>query len=160
MNEEEKKETAVTETETAGMQRLRETENADRQVMSETPATETAVSADSETAAEAVSPDSAAVAETPKNGLIAKFKAWWKRFSEKHPKGSKLIWQFIKFFVFSNGVTIFQYLVYTFLPYAFGLEMAKIEWIWPGIELPWGVKWTIIGFAPAATFFKPSLTRA
>jgi len=39
--------------------------------------------------------------------------------------------------------------VYTFLPYAFGLEMAKIEWIWPGIELPWGVKWTIIGFAPA-----------
>ena len=93
--------------------------------------------------------ESAAVAETPKNGLIAKFKVWWKRFSEKHPKGSKLIWQFIKFFVFSNGVTIFQYLVYTFLPYAFGLEMAKIEWIWPGIELPWGVKWTIIGFAPA-----------
>ena len=93
--------------------------------------------------------ESAAVAETPKNGLIAKFKAWRKRFSEKHPKGSKLIWQFIKFFVFSNGVTIFQYLVYTFLPYAFGLEMAKIEWIWPGIELPWGVKWTIIGFAPA-----------
>ncbi len=117
MNEEEQKETAVTETETAGVQ---------------TPTEE-----------------SAAVAETPKNGLIAKFKAWWKRFSEKHPKGSKLIWQFIKFFVFSNGVTIFQYLVYTFLPYAFGLEMAKIEWIWPGIELPWGVKWTIIGFAPA-----------
>ena len=117
MNEEEQKETAVTETDAAGMQ---------------TPTEE-----------------SAAVAETPKNGLIAKFKAWWKRFSEKHPKGSKLIWQFIKFFVFSNGVTIFQYLVYTFLPYAFGLEMAKIEWIWPGIELPWGVKWTIIGFAPA-----------
>ena len=66
MNEEEQKETAVTETETAGVQ---------------TPTEE-----------------SAAVAETPKNGLIAKFKAWWKRFSEKHPKGSKLIWQFIKFF--------------------------------------------------------------
>ncbi len=84
---------------------------------------------------------------TKKTGLIAKFKARWARFSEKHPKGSKLLWQFIKFFVFSNGVTIFQYLVYTFLPYAFGLKMAGIEWIWPGIELPWGVKWTIIGFA-------------
>lgn len=86
---------------------------------------------------------------TVKNGVVSKFRNWWKGFSERHPKGSKLIWQFIKFFVFSNGVTIFQYLVYTFLPYAFGPEMAKIEWIWPGIELPWGVKWTIIGFAPA-----------
>ena len=117
MNEEEKKESAITETAGAGMQTLPET--------------------------------APAIAETPKNGFIAKFKAWWSRFSERHPKGSKLIWQFIKFFVFSNGVTIFQYLVYTFLPYAFGLGMAKIEWIWPGIELPWGAKWTIIGFAPA-----------
>ena len=117
MNEEEKKESAITETAGAGMQTLPET--------------------------------APAIAETPKNGFIAKFKAWWSRFSERHPNGSKLIWQFIKFFVFSNGVTIFQYLVYTFLPYAFGLGMAKIEWIWPGIELPWGAKWTIIGFAPA-----------
>lgn len=93
MNEEEQKETAVTETETAGVQ-----------TPTEAPA---------------------AVVETPKNGLIAKFKAWWKRFSEKHPKGSKLIWQFIKFFVFSNGVTIFQYLVYTFLPYALGWKWRK-----------------------------------
>ena len=69
MNEEEKKESAITETAGAGMQTLPET--------------------------------APAIAETPKNGFIAKFKAWWSRFSERHPKGSKLIWQFIKFFVFS-----------------------------------------------------------
>lgn len=39
MNEEQK-EGINTETEAAGMQRLRETENTDRQVMSETPATD------------------------------------------------------------------------------------------------------------------------
>lgn len=83
------------------------------------------------------------------NGVIGRIKGQWARFSAKHPKGSKLIWQFIKFFIFSNGVTIFQFLVYTFLPYAFGAKMAATEFIWPGIELPWGGKWTIIGYAVA-----------
>lgn len=70
----------------------------------------------------------------------------WHHFSAKHPKLAKLIWQFIMFFIFSNGVTIVQYLIYTFLPYAFGIEMAAKEFMWPAIELPWGVKWNIIGF--------------
>ena len=72
------------------------------------------------------------------NGVIGRIKGQWARFSAKHPKGSKLIWQFIKFFIFSNGVTIFQFLVYTFLHYALGAKMAASDFILHGIELHWG----------------------
>lgn len=39
-------------------------------------------------------------------------KDWWRKFAPKH----KLIAQFIKFYAFSMLVTVFQYLVLTFLP--------------------------------------------
>ena len=42
-------------------------------------------------------------------------KDWWFKFSPKH----KLIAQFIKFYAFSMLVTVFQYLVLTFLPGVF-----------------------------------------
>ena len=34
----------------------------------------------------------------------------WKSFEEKHPKLSKWVYQIFYFFVFSMGVTVFQYL--------------------------------------------------
>ena len=87
------------------------------------------------------------------NAFLAFFqKIWrwwlgvWYGFADKHPKGSSILYKVFFFIVFSEGVTIFQYLCYTFLPYAFGQDMAEIAWMWPGIELPWGGSWTIIGY--------------
>jgi len=48
----------------------------------------------------------------------------WKSFEEKHPKLSKWVYQIFYFFVFSMGVTVFQYLVFTFMPGWLGLELA------------------------------------
>lgn len=57
----------------------------------------------------------------------------WGKFATKHPKLSKILYQVAMFWVFSMGVTVFQYIVMTFLPYAFGLELAGTEWQWPAI---------------------------
>ena len=54
----------------------------------------------------------------------------WYGFAEKHPKGSKLIYQIFFFIVFSEGVTIWQFIVMTFLPYAFEF-MGTSSWGWP-----------------------------
>ena len=73
------------------------------------------------------------------NGFLAFFqKIWrwwigvWSGFSDKHPKLSKLIYRIFFFIVFSEGVTIYQYLIFLFLPQAFGLRLAQTEWLWPG----------------------------
>ena len=75
---------------------------------------------------------------------------FWTKFSSKHPKISKLLYEFFMFWVFSMMVTIFQYLVMTFLPYAFGIELAGKEFLWPGltVELPGyqPFKWSVLGY--------------
>ena len=48
-------------------------------------------------------------------------KKWWAGFSEKHPKLSKWLYQIAFFIIFSEGVTIFQYLVFTFVMIGGGL---------------------------------------
>jgi hypothetical protein len=58
----------------------------------------------------------------------------WYGFSEKHPKGASLIYKIFFFIVFSEGVTIWQYIVMTFLPYAFA-SMNTGAVGWPGIEV-------------------------
>lgn len=70
----------------------------------------------------------------------------WEHFSKKHPKAARLIYQVAFFLVFSWGVTIFQYLVFTFLPPVLGLELAAVDFMWPrvpltlfGIEFEWGI---------------------
>lgn len=59
-------------------------------------------------------------------------KDWWKKtwdaYSYKHPRAAKWIQQIFFFIVFSEGVTILQYLVFTFMPHILGLELASIEW--------------------------------
>ena len=78
------------------------------------------------------------------------FSLFWTKFSNKHPKLSKLLYEFFMFWVFSMMVTIFQYLVMTFLPYAFGLEMAGKEFLWPGLEVKLPgyepFKWSVLGY--------------
>ena len=44
----------------------------------------------------------------------------WKCFEEKHSAFAKWLYQIFYFVVFSMGVTVFQYLVFTFLPGIFG----------------------------------------
>ena len=59
----------------------------------------------------------------------------WSKFSLYHPKLSKWLYQIFYFLVFSNGVTIWQYLVMLFLPYVFGIGLAGQEFVWPSITL-------------------------
>lgn len=73
----------------------------------------------------------------------------WKSFEEKHPKLAKLVRQFACFFVFSMSVTIFQYLVYTFMPGWLGVEMAGKEFMWPQVDMKlFGVEftWSLLGY--------------
>ena len=48
----------------------------------------------------------------------------WGNFEEKHPKLAKWLYQIFYFFVFSMGVTIIQYLFFTFMPGILGEELA------------------------------------
>lgn len=73
----------------------------------------------------------------------------WNNFSAQHPKASKWIYQVGFFLVFSEGVTIFQYLVFTFMPYALGTGLAGTEFMWPQVELNIaGVDftWSLLGY--------------
>ena len=46
----------------------------------------------------------------------------WEEFEKKHEKIAKLLIQLLYFWVFSMGVTVLQYLMFTFFPYMFGIE--------------------------------------
>lgn len=69
------------------------------------------------------------------NKLVMWFKNKWNNFSNKYPKFSKLVKQFFYFFIFSNGVTIWQYLVMLFLPHIMGIKLASIPFVWPSVTL-------------------------
>lgn len=78
---------------------------------------------------------------------------WWKEkwggFSEKHEKAAKLIYQIFCFIVFSQGVTVFQYLVFTFMPKALGIGLAGTEFMWPQVPMHlFGVDftWSLLGY--------------
>ena len=59
----------------------------------------------------------------------------WNKFKCSNPSLAKLVYQIVFFLIFSNGVTIWQYLVMLFLPNLFGKRLAGIEFIWPEITL-------------------------
>lgn len=58
----------------------------------------------------------------------------WKRFKHLHPKGAELLAQFTNFLIFSLSVTVWQYLVMLFLPYAFK-NLAGKPFVWPEVTL-------------------------
>lgn len=60
---------------------------------------------------------------------------WWRRLNIAHPTLAKWLYQVFYFIVFSEGVTIWQYLVLTFLPAAFGIGLAGAQFMWPQIVL-------------------------
>jgi hypothetical protein len=91
------------------------------------------------------------------NGVAAFFqKIWrkwlsaWYNFCARHPKLSKIVHQIVFFLIFSNGVTLLQYIITLFLPLAFGIGLAGTEFSWP--KLPMykinGVQkyWSVLGY--------------
>lgn len=77
------------------------------------------------------------------------WKKMWKDFKEKYPRLSKWVYQIFYFFVFSMGVTIFQYLVFTFMPHMLGENLAGTEFMWPQIPMNiMGVTftWSLLGY--------------
>lgn len=73
----------------------------------------------------------------------------WELFSQKHPVLSKWLGQIFYFLVFSMGVTVVQYLIFTLMPGLLGPELAGTEFMWPRIELEiLGVSftWSLLGY--------------
>ena len=68
------------------------------------------------------------------SGFCRFFIVRWKRFKDLHPKAAELVVQFTNFLIFSCGVTVWQFLVMLFLPYAFQNLAAK-PFVWPEVEL-------------------------
>ena len=67
----------------------------------------------------------------------------WNSFAEKHPGAAKWVREGGLFFLFSNLVTVWQYIVLQFLPYVFGVEMAGNETSLIPITLEvWGNEYT------------------
>lgn len=76
-------------------------------------------------------------------------KTWWNRFAERNPKASKWMREGGLFFLFSNAVTLVQYVVYAFLPNLLGTELAGMAWSWPAIPMKlFGISftWNAIGY--------------
>ena len=59
---------------------------------------------------------------------------FWNDFAQKHPRAAKWLREGGLFFLFSNLVTVWQYLLIQFLPAAFS-RYANVEWMWPGIPM-------------------------
>lgn len=70
----------------------------------------------------------------------------WYGFCDKHPKGSSLLYKVFFFLVFSYGVTIWQFVVMTFLPYAFAsLNNGPAGWPMVSIAAAGGRNFIIFG---------------
>lgn len=62
-------------------------------------------------------------------------KNFWNSFADRHPKAAKWVREGGLFVLFSNLVTVVQYVIYAFLPNLLGLELAATEWSWPAIPV-------------------------
>ena len=81
--------------------------------------------------------------------IMQKIKQLWSDFALKHPKLSVWVREGGFFIIISNLITIFKYLILTFLPAAFAF-MGNRDFGFPGIDLTlFGIefKWYIIGYS-------------
>ena len=79
---------------------------------------------------------------------MEKLKNLWRGFEEKYPKASQWVREGGLFVIVSNVITIFKYLLLTFLPAAFAF-MGSQAFGFPGIEITiFGITfpWYIIGY--------------
>ena len=75
-------------------------------------------------------------------------KTWWTKFAETHPSLSQWVREGGLFVIVSNAITVFKYLLLTFLPAAFAF-LGSRDFGFPGINLTlFGIefKWYIIGY--------------
>lgn len=82
------------------------------------------------------------------NTVLGRLKELWGSFAEKNPKAAEWVREGGLFFLVSNLITLFKYLVLTFLPLAFAF-MGNRDFGFPGIDITvLGVefKWYIIGY--------------
>lgn len=87
--------------------------------------------------------------EVQAGGIRETWAGNWRRFERRHPKLAKWVYQIGCFFVFSMGVTIFQYLVFTFMPGMLGMGLASREFMWPKVPVKlFGVEftWSLLGY--------------
>ena len=79
---------------------------------------------------------------------MEQIKKLWLGFEEKYPKASRWVREGGLFVIVSNVITIFKYLLLTFLPLAFAF-MGSQDFGFPGIDITlFGIelKWYIIGY--------------
>ena len=79
---------------------------------------------------------------------MEKIKALWLGFESKNPKIAKWVREGGLFLIVSTLITVFKYLLLTFLPYAFSF-MGSADFGFPGIDLTlFGIefKWYIVGY--------------
>ena len=70
----------------------------------------------------------------------------WYGFCDKYPKVSGIIYKVFFLVIFSQGVTIWQFIVMTFLPYAFaGMNTGSVGWPMIPIEAAGGKNFIIFG---------------
>jgi len=80
--------------------------------------------------------------------MLNALKNWWTGFAENHPGAAKWIREGGLFFIVSNLITIFKYLLLTFLPAAFA-GLGTRSFGWPGIPITlFGetFQWNIVGY--------------
>lgn len=73
----------------------------------------------------------------------------WKQFEEKHTTLAKWVYQLFYFFAFSMGVTVVQYLIFTFMPSILGIGLAGTDWkLFPVQMNLFGVsfEWSLLGY--------------
>ena len=79
---------------------------------------------------------------------MEKIKQVWSNFENKYPKASQWVREGGLFVIVSNVITVFKYLLLTFLPLAFAFMGSK-DFGFPGIDITlFGIefKWYIIGY--------------
>ncbi|MBR3876379.1 MAG: GtrA family protein [Clostridia bacterium] len=79
---------------------------------------------------------------------MEKIKDLWNKFAQSHPKLSQWVREGGLFVIVSNVITVFKYLLLTFLPAAFAF-MGSQDFGFPGIDITlFGIefKWYIIGY--------------
>lgn len=75
-------------------------------------------------------------------------KDWWNHFAERHPSLFQWVREGGLFIIVSNAITVFKYVLLTFLPGAFAF-LGSRDFGFPGIDLTlFGIKfkWYIIGY--------------
>ena len=81
---------------------------------------------------------------------------FWNDFAEKHPAAAKWVREGGLFVIVSNLITVFKYVILTFLPNAFR-SLPETDFGWPAAPVHWEIagktfdfQWNILGYDAAS----------